>query len=296
FLFNMVENSSAKFNVQHPFDAESAGDCILRACDGTEFKVSRLVLSLASTILHDMFALPPVASEPKDQTDVPMIPVEEDAPTLQALLQMIYPMDPPQITSLSLAQKLAVACDKYFISTAKLRLYLRDALNDDRVFKEDPLACYALSWRIGWEEGAIKASRYTHTFQLADSSIAKKLVEQAGDMEALLRLIRMRESREEGIDDLLSIVKNRSHYVCAAGGHGVLLVGLLDYPQRRLALKQRLKEAYTNTQDIENLLGFQVTQTYYSCETCMEGREAHLQAIRAKVRTALEAYPQAISR
>ncbi|KAG8918108.1 hypothetical protein FRC00_012863, partial [Tulasnella sp. 408] len=209
----MAETSSAKFTVQHPFDAESTGDCILRACDGTEFKVSRLVLTLASSVFHDMFALPPVTSEGKDQTEVPVIPVEEDAPTLQALLQMIYPIDPPHITSLQLAQKLVTACDKYFISTTKLRLYLRDALNDDKVLKEDPLACYALLWKIGWEEGAIKASRYTHTFQLADSVIAKKLVEQAGDLEALLRLLRMRDSREEGLDDLLSIVKNGSHYV-----------------------------------------------------------------------------------
>ncbi|KAG8889493.1 hypothetical protein FRC00_014492, partial [Tulasnella sp. 408] len=291
----MAETSSTEFAIQHPFDAESSGDCILRAGDGTEFKVSRAVLSFASSIFRDMFALPPVSGEGKDQTDIPVIPVEEDSPTLQVLLQIIYPIDPPHITSFPLVQKLVVACDKYFISTAKLRLHLRDVLNDDQFFREDPLACYAFFWKIGWEEEAIKASRYTHTFQLTDSSVAKKLINESGDVEALLQLLRLRDSREEALDDLLSVIKPTFYYVCSTKGHSGLSVVLNDSLRRRMELKQQLKEAYPNTQDVERLLGFRITPSSLSCETCAMGRTAHLQAIRTKVITALEAYPQAIS-
>ncbi|KAG9041275.1 hypothetical protein FS837_012474 [Tulasnella sp. UAMH 9824] len=192
----MSDTSIPKFIVQHPFDAESDGDCILRTCDGAEFKASKAVLSLASSIFHDMFALPPVASEGKDQTEIPVVPIEEDAPTLQALLQMIYPIDPPQIASFPLVQRLVIACDKYFISTAKLQLHLRDALNDDHFFEEDPLACYAFFWKLGWEKQAIEASRYMHAFQLTENSIAKMLINKSGDVEALLQLSRSSTYRE----------------------------------------------------------------------------------------------------
>ncbi|KIO24831.1 hypothetical protein M407DRAFT_97721 [Tulasnella calospora MUT 4182] len=287
--------AETKFIVQHPFDAESSGDCVLRACDGTEFKVSRAILSFASSIFRDMFSLPPAAGGGKDQNDISVIPVGEDASTLQVLLQMIYPVDPPSITSFQLVQKLVAACDKYFISPAKLRLHLRDALNDDQFIKEDPLACYALLWKLGWEEEAIKASRFTHTLELTESSIGKKLVEQSGDMEALFQLLRLKDSREEALDGLLSLVTDITQYPCRAEGrHALSVIVNLDYTERRVGLKQKLKEPYPDAQDVENFLGFTVTASA-ACVMCRELRAARLHTIRVKVIEALTGYPQAIS-
>ncbi|KAG8974449.1 hypothetical protein FRC05_007248 [Tulasnella sp. 425] len=290
----MAETSSTQFVVQHPFDTESIGDCILRACDGTEFKPSRAVLSLASPIFRDMFAMPPVADQGKTEIKLPVIPVEEDAETLQALLQMLYPIDPPPIASFSLAQKLVTACDKYFVSNSKLRLHLRDALNDDNFMTEDPLACYSVLWKLGWEPEAIKASRYTHTLELTESSVAKRLVEQSGDIEPLLQLWRMRDSRDGALDGLLSLVKVGSYVVCPQRSHAALSINLNDYGQRRAGLKEKLKLPYPDPYDVEDLLGFQLLPRANTCETCREGREARLQAIRAMVGVALEAYPQGI--
>ncbi|KAG8895428.1 hypothetical protein FRC01_012368, partial [Tulasnella sp. 417] len=241
-----------------------------------------------------MFALPSAGGGGGEQDDIPRIPVQEDAATLQVLLQMIYPIDPPPITSFPLAHKLVTACDKYFVSTSKLRLHLRNAFNDDKFIKEDRLACYALSWKLGWAEEAIKASRHTHTFRLTESSIAKRLIEQSGDIEALLQLLRLKDSREEALDDLLSLVKDNSqYYVCNARGHPALTVRLNDYAKRRTGLKQELNKAYPNPQNVEAFLGFQLIQSY-SCDTCGDGREARLQAFRSRIIAALEAFPQAI--
>ncbi|KIO24830.1 hypothetical protein M407DRAFT_25791 [Tulasnella calospora MUT 4182] len=249
-----------------------------------------------------MFALPSADNGGKDQNDGYVIPVEEDAATLQVLLQMIYPIDPPPITSFPLAQKLVTACNKYFMSTAKLRLYLRSALNDDQFMKEDPLACYGLLWKLGWEEEAIRASRYTHTFQLTDTSITRKLIEHSEDIEALLHLLRLKDNREEALDNILSLVKANRYYVCSQKGHAPLSINFKDYNQRKAELRQKLKAPYPDAQDVEDFLGFNIpvprTDQWSSvspCETCLEGRTARLQAIRSNVITALEAYPQTIS-
>ncbi|KIO30567.1 hypothetical protein M407DRAFT_41912, partial [Tulasnella calospora MUT 4182] len=61
-------------------------DCILRTPDGTEFKVVKAILYLGSTIFRDMFDMPSGASADKDEANMPIIPVEEDPETMQALL------------------------------------------------------------------------------------------------------------------------------------------------------------------------------------------------------------------
>ncbi|KAG9040666.1 hypothetical protein FS837_000321, partial [Tulasnella sp. UAMH 9824] len=139
----MSTPSTSPFLVQPPFDADSVGDCIIQASEGAEFKVLRAILGMASCVFRDMFDMPPPQSDStentkkEDSAPLPVIPVSEDAETLQVMLQMIYPIAPPSIQSITLANKLATACAKYFIHEGKLQLYVRNILNQDKSLKDD---------------------------------------------------------------------------------------------------------------------------------------------------------------
>ncbi|KAG8949858.1 hypothetical protein FRC04_008161 [Tulasnella sp. 424] len=194
----MAHPTNSAFVVQPPFDSDSPGDCFLQSPEGTKFKAYKAILYAASPIFRDMFSIP---SRPSDasqpETEVPIIPVEEDAETLQTMLQMLYPIDLPTIKSVSLAGKLVRAFDKYFISMTKLQYYLRSILNLDQVLEKDPLACFAISWKLGLEPEAVKASRYTHDANLSDMAVAEAIVSGSGDLAALVALWDLRYRREE---------------------------------------------------------------------------------------------------
>ncbi|KIO24822.1 hypothetical protein M407DRAFT_8729 [Tulasnella calospora MUT 4182] len=243
-----------------------------------------------------MFEMPSARSDITHTTDesnsVPVIPVQEDAETLQALLQLMHPIEPPSVQSLQQAQKLATACDKYFISTVKCGLYLRSLLNEDRFLKEQPLIRYALSWKFGLEQEAIRASRYTHSLNLTDSSLASPLLSRSGDLEAILALWRLRNDREDALDGILSLVKT-SYINCSHHGNLTIIFG--DYLQRKAQLKESLKSPYPKCEKVEEFLGFQIRPGNSGCTVCTEGVTARLGAIKALAMEALDKYPQQIS-
>ncbi|KAG8913780.1 hypothetical protein FRC00_001610 [Tulasnella sp. 408] len=248
-----------------------------------------------------MFDMPSTPSSTTDEpSHIPVIPVQEDAGTLQALLQLMHPIDPPLIKSLQFAQQLVTACDKYFISTAKLRIYLRGILSEEQCLKEEPLTCYGLSWKLGLEQEAIRASRYTHLVDLTDISVANALFSCSGGLEALLTLWRMRNTREDALEGLLSLVQPRTYGNCSSNTNSFnshrstsIIVG--DYIRRRTQLKELLKSPYPKCEKAEEFLGFQVTPGSSGCSICTENAELRLKAIKVSVMEALEKYPQQIS-
>ncbi|KAG9023452.1 hypothetical protein FS837_005805, partial [Tulasnella sp. UAMH 9824] len=139
----MSTTTNSPFLVPPPFDTDSFGDCIIQASDGAEFKVLRAILGVASCVFRDMFDMPPPQTDSTENTKkgdsapLPVITVSEDSETLQVMLQMIYPIAPPSIQSIKLANKLAAACAKYFIHEGKLKLYVRSILNQDKSLKDD---------------------------------------------------------------------------------------------------------------------------------------------------------------
>ncbi|KAG9041274.1 hypothetical protein FS837_012473 [Tulasnella sp. UAMH 9824] len=288
------------FVVRAPFDADSAGDFILRVSDGTEFKVLRAILSVASCVFRDMFdTSSELSNEKQEITNLPVVKIEEDAETTQTLLQMLYPIDPPSINSVHLAHKLITAFDKYFISLAKLQFHLRNLLKEDQYIKQDPIFCYSLAWKLGWKEEAVGASRHTHTLDLIDSAVAGPIVSLSGDLEAFLSLLRLRNLREKALDEILSLVQPRKFGICSADRpHPPAVVVLEDYHKRRAHLVQALKVPNPNCEDIETFLGFTGgTSSGYalSCPSCQEGWRARLVVIRASTVAALQRYPQAIT-
>ncbi|KAG9031799.1 hypothetical protein FS837_002888 [Tulasnella sp. UAMH 9824] len=296
----MTEPTTPRFIVHPPFDAESTGDCIIQSVDGAEFHVHRAILSMASTVFRDMFDMPSTPSGTTEEpSPIPVIPVQEDGETLQALLRLMHPIDPPSIKSLQFAQQLVTACDKYFISTAKLRIYLRGILSEEQCLKEEPLTCYGLSWKLGLEQEAIRASRYTHFVDLTDISVANALFSCSGGLEAMLTLWRMRNTREDALEGLLSLVQPRTYGNCSldryGNGHRSTSIIVGDYIRRRAQLKESLKSPYPKCEKVEDFLVFQITGGASGCSTCTESAELGLKAIKLSVIEALEKYPQQIS-
>ncbi|KAG8961410.1 hypothetical protein FRC00_012308 [Tulasnella sp. 408] len=283
---------TTKFIVPPPFDSESVGDCILRTPDGTEFRVVKAILYLGSTIFRDMFDMPPPAKAEEDEANKPIIPVEEDPETMQALLQMLYPVEPPSVESLSLAGKLVTACDKYFVNNAKVRLHLKEILSKKQSLEEDPLTCYSLSWRLGLEEEAIAASRYTHSVDLADNAVAQKIVSASGSLEAFDRLWDLKFRREQALDQLLALAIDKRDMACV--NHPTATGTVNDYSIRNNALRLALMVPIPVSSDVETFLGFHAGTGQASCSSCDYKKSYLLEELRAQVTEALLTYPQTI--
>lgn len=79
------------------FDAPDA-DAILRSPDGKEFRVHRLVLSLASPVFQGMFGLPQSTNNP---SEIPTIDIPKSSDILQPFIQYLYPRPPPKIPDIA---------------------------------------------------------------------------------------------------------------------------------------------------------------------------------------------------
>ncbi|KAG8961413.1 hypothetical protein FRC00_012311 [Tulasnella sp. 408] len=283
---------TTKFVISSPFDSESVGDCIVRTPDGVEFKVAKVILYMGSTIFRDMFDMPPVTRADESEASLPVVPVEEDPETIQVLLQMLYPIEPPPISTLSLAKKLATACDKYFVNPIKVQLHLKKILGDKQSLKEDPLGCYALSWRLGLEEEAIAASRYLHHVDISDGNIAKEIISQSGNVEALNRLWDLKFRREQGLDEILALANVDKDMACSK--HDKATGTTEKYLARKEALRRSLMDRNPVCEDAEILLGYKAGRGENGCSNCADRRSNLLVIARMEVTNALRNYPQTI--
>ena len=116
------------------------GDIILVSSDNKWFKLHKLLLSLSSPVFAGMLAMP----QPADGQNNPSpIYLSEDAETLLALLDILYPnRKPAKEVDFTLLRKIGVVAQKYQIDVALdyLEQSLWVALRD-----KDPLRVYALA-------------------------------------------------------------------------------------------------------------------------------------------------------
>ena len=135
----------------YSFNAEDA-DLILRSADSTEFRVHRCILSIASPVFRDMFALP----QPHDP--IPHVDLPETAATLNVLLRYIYPIPSPKIEDFIALSNLLVSAEKYGAEGVISRL--RAILVSSRFLDFDPLRVYAIACRWSFFEEAKLASAH----------------------------------------------------------------------------------------------------------------------------------------
>ena len=143
----------------YDFNATDA-DIILRSSDGKDFRVHRLILSLASPVFQGMFALPRFADTPPE---TPSVDLPDPSEVLEPFIQYLYPRSPPNITDIPMWEGLYTIAEKYH--TEAVTGPLRDMLIP-RFLETAPLRVYALASRWGFEEEAKIASRRTLTVDI----------------------------------------------------------------------------------------------------------------------------------
>lgn len=177
------------------------GDIIIRTqgVSPRDFKLHKLVLSLASPVFRDIFSLPQPISD-VSRADIEIVDVTDPPEALDLVLRLIYPQfTPPNVENLNLLVEGLVIADKYDIGRA--RTELRSRLS--KFAKENPLRVYAIAFRFGFEEEAEAA------FSLTAGICLPALVDLPDDLKYIPatvyhKLVRLHEMRREEIEDAVN--------------------------------------------------------------------------------------------
>ena len=153
----------------------SDGDVILRAgADPNSkhvFRVHKFILSLASPVFKDMFALP----QPPDQHDehgLPIVDVSDPPESLDLILRLVYPgVEPPGIPDIPTLTALLSAADKYNITS--IYPTLRSTLKS--LLPNHPFRAYIVACRFGFLEEAKEAARVGTTESIIPGSIDEEV-------------------------------------------------------------------------------------------------------------------------
>ncbi|GLB34231.1 hypothetical protein LshimejAT787_0111150 [Lyophyllum shimeji] len=154
------------------FDALDA-DVILQSCepdDPSEFRVHRCILAAASPFFHDMFTLP---QTPTAKQQIPVISVAESRDTLRTLLEFVYPIEDPTISSLDELVPVLGAAVKYDFAGAVGTL--RKLLVSPQFVEAEPTRVYAIACRFDLEDEARIASKYTLNVHVLDAPLSDDL-------------------------------------------------------------------------------------------------------------------------
>ncbi|KZS91916.1 BTB-domain-containing protein [Sistotremastrum niveocremeum HHB9708] len=101
----------------------SDGDFIIRASDGVDFKVHKIVMSLASQVFRDMLSLDKINTlTATSEIPIPVVDVFESSQVFESILQFIYPISPPDLSSFDKVIDLLSVADKYMMPSVMRQL------------------------------------------------------------------------------------------------------------------------------------------------------------------------------
>ena len=204
------------------FDAADA-DVILRARGPPkrDFRVHKLILSLASPVFKDMFSLPqpttPISDDPtlSEMVQTDIVEVTDPPRALDAILRMIYPFTPPSFNgNLDMIVECLTIADKYEIRGAMSQL--RSALSG--VNASQVLQVYAIASRFGFT-GLVKS-----TSQHILSSVNLIGIPQLPDDFEFIpattyhKLVRQHVSRLEAVVEVVNRTSFKSSCYSCPGG------------------------------------------------------------------------------
>jgi len=144
-----------------PFNNAKA-DVILRSADNDDFRVFKVLLSLASPFFDDMFGLPQGDIDNEMKDGLPVVWMTEEKKTLETLLLMCYPMtvvDRPELETLAGVHLMLEAANKYNMESVEKSL--RACLVMPRFLDVDPLRAFAIACRCRLEAEAKLAAQAT---------------------------------------------------------------------------------------------------------------------------------------
>jgi len=201
------------------FDAPDA-DIILRALGPPirDFRVHKLLLSLASPVFKDMLSLPQPASDDSGESTVAeaeVVEVTDPAEALEIVLRMIYPFNTPSLNGgFNTLVECLVITDKYEIKGAKSRLYsLLTRMNATQ-----PLRVYATATRFGFAN--LADSTFGHIISSIHLAGILELPEDFNFVSATSyhKLVRQRASYLEAVVDVIRKTPFRSKCCNCPGG------------------------------------------------------------------------------
>ena len=126
-----------------------------------DFRTHKDILSIASTLFHDMFSIPqPPQPAAAGDISLPIVQVTEPADIFEVFLRLIYPVGPPAVTSLQLLDDLFRLAEKYMADSVHARLRQILALSPS-FLRDDPIWVYALACRANLDTEAERAISLT---------------------------------------------------------------------------------------------------------------------------------------
>lgn len=136
-----------------PFDDQNA-DIVLRSSDKVDFRVYRLILSLASSFFKDTFNLP---QSQVQQPNANLIDLAEDSTVVGKMLQFCYPGVEPQFDDAEELSPVIDALSKYAMDDLLIRAQkILSAFS-----KQDPVRVFAISYRYRWKDMVMAAAEHT---------------------------------------------------------------------------------------------------------------------------------------
>jgi hypothetical protein len=191
----------------YTFDSPDA-DAILRAPlqpgsnEFKDFRVHKLILSIASSVFRDILSIPQPPHHPSEGTTLDVIGVTEPATVIEPFLQLIYPVDPPAIEDLRLLDDLFRLADKYAAKGVGAKL--KKLLVSPSFLKDDPIGVFAVACRNDLEEEERLAVLHTFSINIVGEISEEHL--QAMTTKTYHRLLAKHASRRKQLVDAIGQV------------------------------------------------------------------------------------------
>ena len=195
------------------FDSPDA-DVILRAPlqSGVDdlfkdFRVHKLILSIASTVFQNTFSIPQPPRHTSGDTKLDVVRISESAEVVETFLQLIYPVDPPVITDLQLLDNVLRLADKYMAGCVITRL--RKILVSPSFLKDDPIGVFIVACHNNLEVEEKVA--VLHTFSI---DVVRQISEehvQAMTTKAYHRLLTKHAIRRGRLIDVFDSARDAAH-------------------------------------------------------------------------------------
>lgn len=154
----MTINAPAITITRSPFNDHRA-DVTIRTSDNCNFRVHKVILSLASPVFSSMFDLPPPPDTVNEQWDLPVVPVSENSRTMEKFLQFCYPLGDPVLDSLQDVGDILEVMRKYDVEEGQKRV--RKYLSTAAFLERRPLQVFAIAYQHHLEEEVQLAASYT---------------------------------------------------------------------------------------------------------------------------------------
>ena len=231
-----------------PLFTTDDGDIILRA--GSEpnsehdFRVHKLIISLASPVFKDMFAFPqPPDPNSAEVPDISIVDVPDSPKVLDAILRFIYPgVEPPKIPDLSTLSALLSAADKYNITS--IYPVLRDILKT--FLPNHPFGAYIVACRFGFLEEAKEAAKVSNSQSIRSHDLDKEVQHVSGiDVLQFARFVQAREY--EGLSTIEHLLGPSSV------GEGVKCKHWEDAKDFYYRLEKAVEEAFVSNPRMEHM-------------------------------------------